>query len=369
MPPKLTILCIAYNQERFLPQTLEGFIRQETSFPFEAIVADDCSTDGSAEVIREYARRRPDIIKPIFRERNLGIYENLAATFSLARSEYAALCEGDDYWTDPEKLQMQVDYLESHPASSLCFHHTQVIHEDGPLTGTSSVYPQELPHAPPLLLNDLLQGNFMQTASVTYRWRFRQDDLRLCLPPDILPLDWFLHLLHAELGEIGFIPKVMAVYRRHSGGCWWNDGEGRFIQKNSLAKIRFYQAVMRRFGFKHPALDLVFFCALLILHMLKDYTRLADLCACHAQIYQAPIIFEADNPLNKSFTQAVHRLLDRLLEEASAQGEHTKMLDALELYLRVYAGAAHLEAEDRLRRETFLRLHTKLRRRLNDGRT
>ena len=118
--PILTIRCLVYNHEPYLRQCLDGFVMQKTNFPFEAIVHDDASTDGSAAIIREYAEKYPDIIKPIYETENLFSKggNSLAKVMNDAthpNSRYIAVCEGDDYWTDPNKLQLQVDFLESHP--------------------------------------------------------------------------------------------------------------------------------------------------------------------------------------------------------------------------------------------------------------
>lgn len=123
--PLVSIRCTVYNHEPYLRQCLEGFVMQQTSFLFEAIVHDDASTDGSAAIIREYAEKYPDIIKPIYETENqyrkgtiLGILD--AAIHPSAK--YIAICEGDDYWTDPHKLQLQVDFLEEHPDYSFSVH-------------------------------------------------------------------------------------------------------------------------------------------------------------------------------------------------------------------------------------------------------
>ena len=126
--PLVSIRCAVYNHEPFLRQCLDGFVMQQTTFPFEAIVHDDASTDGSAAIIREYAEKYPDIIKPIYETENQ--YRKGAASESGKKidaafnpnTKYYALCEGDDYWTDPNKLQIQVDFLEAHPDYSLTVH-------------------------------------------------------------------------------------------------------------------------------------------------------------------------------------------------------------------------------------------------------
>ena len=125
--PLVSIRCMVYNHEPFLRQCLDGFVMQKTTFPFEAIVHDDASTDGSAAIIREYAERYPDIIKPIYETENQyskhdGSLARIMDAAMHRNSKYVALCEGDDYWTDPHKLQIQVDFLESHPDYSLTVH-------------------------------------------------------------------------------------------------------------------------------------------------------------------------------------------------------------------------------------------------------
>ncbi len=124
---KVTVVCTAYNHEAYLRDALEGFVSQETDFPFEVLVNDDASTDGTAAILREYAARYPDIIRPFYQEKNLysqGINIYDAVFYPVARGEYIAACEGDDRWTDPHKLQLQVDFLDAHPDYSACVHNT-----------------------------------------------------------------------------------------------------------------------------------------------------------------------------------------------------------------------------------------------------
>lgn len=116
--PLVSIRCLVYNHEPYLRQCLDGFVMQQTTFPFEAIVHDDASTDGSAAIIREYAEKYPDIIKPIYETENQyskrdGSLARIMDAAMHPNSKYIALCEGDDYWTDPHKLQMQVDIMEA----------------------------------------------------------------------------------------------------------------------------------------------------------------------------------------------------------------------------------------------------------------
>ncbi len=132
--PLVSIRCTVYNHEPFLRQCLDGFVMQQTTFPFEAIVHDDASTDGSAAIIGEYAEKYPDIIKPIYETENQYSKHDgsLAKIMNAAihpAAKYIALCEGDDYWTDPQKLQIQVDFLETHPDYSFSVHEYKVWNE------------------------------------------------------------------------------------------------------------------------------------------------------------------------------------------------------------------------------------------------
>lgn len=122
--PLVSIQCLVYNHEPYLRQCLDGFVMQKTNFKFEAIVHDDKSTDGSAKIIAEYAEKYPEIIRPIYETENQyskrdGSLERIVN--QACRGKYIALCEGDDYWTDPMKLQKQVDFMEAHPEYSMCF--------------------------------------------------------------------------------------------------------------------------------------------------------------------------------------------------------------------------------------------------------
>ena len=114
----VSVCCITYNHEKYIRETLEGFVSQKTDFPFEIIIHDDASTDKTREIIEEYKKTYPDIIKPIYQEENQyskGVDPFYAYVFPAAKGKYFAMCEGDDYWTDPYKLQKQVDFLEANP--------------------------------------------------------------------------------------------------------------------------------------------------------------------------------------------------------------------------------------------------------------
>lgn len=240
--PKVSVVTICYNQEKYLEQALDSFVAQKTNFDFEVIIADDCSTDGSRAIIKKYANLHPEIIKPILREKNVGAQNNFKDAIMQATGEYIALCEGDDYWTDDAKLQRQADYLDSHQSYALCFHPVQVRFEAG--DGKDSIYP-ETNDKNNFTLTNLLKSNFIQTNSVVYR---RQN--YGALPVDILPLDWYLHLYHAQFGKIGFINEVMSVYRRHNGGIWWESANdiGALWKRYGVQHLGLFAAIYRLYG-------------------------------------------------------------------------------------------------------------------------
>ncbi len=130
--PQVSICCITYNHEPYIRACLEGVVMQKTTFPFEAVVHDDASTDQTATIIREYAAKYPSLIKPILQTENqyskrTGAVREIMSTH--LRGKYVAMCEGDDYWIDPLKLQRQVDYLEANPDCTMTFHNAFLIRQ------------------------------------------------------------------------------------------------------------------------------------------------------------------------------------------------------------------------------------------------
>lgn len=250
MTPKVSVCCVTYNHVHFIEEALEGFVTQKTNFPFEVIIGDDCSTDGTTEVIRAYAQKYPEIIKPIFHNNNVGSYQNVLDVASACTGEYVAMCDGDDYWIDENKLQKQVDFMDTHKDCSLCFHPVIIKYDDGSQKDVTFPKARHRFYKKTLNINDLLKYNFIQTNSVMYRWEFgRENKLENILPKNILPVDYYLHLLHASKGKICFLPDIMAVYRRHKNGIWYgvNDSDTWFL-KYGIEHLNFYDAVEKNFG-------------------------------------------------------------------------------------------------------------------------
>lgn len=247
-PVELTVLTMTYNQEKYIAECMDSVLAQRTSFPVRHVVLDHHSTDGTANIVADYAARHPSI-QPVLLSRRRRT-ENVMGLFLRCRTKYAALCDGDDYFTDPLKLQKQIDFLESHPRCALCFHPVEVFYEDG--ENPPEIYPpfSMLPRGArqEYYLTDLLKTNMIQTNSVVYRWRF-QEGMPEWFRPGLCPGDWYWHLLHAEKGKIGFLPEVMSRYRRHKKALYATTFTSLLEHRrvHGMAELRTFQIVNEHF--------------------------------------------------------------------------------------------------------------------------
>lgn len=236
----VSICCLAYNQEAYIAQTLQSFIDQITDFPFEVLVHDDASTDKTADIIRQFEVKYPDIIKPIYQTENQHS-KNVRISFTYqyprATGKYIAMCEGDDYWIDPHKLQKQVDYMEAHPDCHLCF-------TNGKCEVNSSIERRVIPWTPAYRksykpgnadynMGDMVLLDYVPTASL------------LCLTEDLKNLpemspntfrgDTFIRLYTTSLGYAHCIDEDTCIYRyrvANSMTTQWNESA-----KNAVAFI------------------------------------------------------------------------------------------------------------------------------------
>ena len=213
-PIMVSIRCIAYNQEKFIRDTLEGFVMQKTNFRFEAIVHDDASTDGTANIIREYAAKYPDIIKPIIETENQwskhdGSLHRIMS--DACKGKYIAFCEGDDYWTDPLKLQKQVDILEANKDISFVHSAFHTIDQDGNKMDRP-VYEKMMRNSPNgyVFMKLYRYGNYILTCTVCMRREVIDCNLLRDSP---LQLDYMTFLIAAYLGKAFYMPEKTAAYR------------------------------------------------------------------------------------------------------------------------------------------------------------
>jgi glycosyltransferase involved in cell wall biosynthesis len=163
--PLVSVKTITYNHEKYIAQCIEGIMNQKTSFSFEYIIGEDCSTDSTMKIIQQYANKYPDTIRIITSEKNVGSAINDQRTDDACQGKYVAFCEGDDYWTDPYKLQKQVDFLEANPDFGLVHTNFSCIKGEKELKGFRDG--EELPTGH--ILSQLIRGNHIATASVCMR--------------------------------------------------------------------------------------------------------------------------------------------------------------------------------------------------------
>ena len=215
-PLMVTILCLVYNHESYIRQCLEGFVMQKTNFRFEAIVHDDASTDGTAAIIREYAEKYPDIIKPIFETEN----QYSKGDGSLGRimtahthGKYVAICEGDDYWIDPLKLQRQVDFLEGNPEYVLTYKGAYIVNANSEKQRWR--YFLQKRYSGDVTKYLFCKGSFIITATTCYRSdyiaEFTHEKSMIPFPLKMgdLPLWLFLSLK----GKFKYIDEKTTCYR------------------------------------------------------------------------------------------------------------------------------------------------------------
>ena len=240
--PLVSIRCITYNHEKYIRDTLEGFVMQKTNFKFEVIVHDDASTDNTPSIIREYAERYPDIIKPIFETENQyskkdGSLDRIMIT--ACKGKYVAFCEGDDYWTNPYKLQKQVDFMENHPECSLTYHACENLFE------TSNVHGLYGDTVKPSYTSITLLQSYFHTATIVVRNDVLKSDLyKKALATKCKSGDTMLCLTASRLGTLNGFNEKMSVYRRHDKGISFEMEN----PQNMYSNYKAWTAVSRLFG-------------------------------------------------------------------------------------------------------------------------
>lgn len=243
--PLVSICCTTYNHKNYIKKALDGFVMQNTNFSFEVLVHDDASTDGTAEIIREYEIKYPDLIKPIYQNENqYSKKQGLISSkfvYPKARGKYIALCEGDDYWLSENKLQIQIDYLENNPQCSLCMHASLMISEDGNfLSNTIRPYNKEHIYSIDEIISQ--DNPLPQTSSFVFRKNLLnlQPTCFTEVPVGDLPLRLFL----ATQGSVFYIDKFMSAYRVCAVGSW-----SEKMKYDSLLRERHYNG-MKEFYLK-----------------------------------------------------------------------------------------------------------------------
>ena len=225
--PKLTVLVLTYQQAPYIKECLDGILMQKTNFSIEIIIGEDDSSDGTRKICKEYAEKNPDKIRLMLHSRvnNIKINNRPSPLFNLfystfsSRGNYVAICEGDDFWTDPQKLQKQVDFMEANPNCVLCYHPTECVDEKDPLYNHIK-HPPNPEKSQLFNIKDYILGKGLGIWTVSVVAKSKS----LKTLPNWLfkaPLtDLALKLYYAYNGEIGYIPGTMAGYRRRTIGSW-----------------------------------------------------------------------------------------------------------------------------------------------------
>ncbi len=213
----VSVICMAYNQEAYIRDALDGFVCQRTNFAFEVLVHDDASTDGTAGIIREYAERYPDLIRPVFQKENQyskGIPISSTFLYPLIRGRYVAFCEGDDYWSDPLKLQRQVDAMEAHPELDSCACRALRLNGAEAAGFIAPKLKDSVLTAGEVILGG---GNYVATASLLCRKEAYMEHTPM---RDVMVNDNVLQIQCSLRGGMLYLHECMAVYRVNVPGSW-----------------------------------------------------------------------------------------------------------------------------------------------------
>ncbi|WP_428305365.1 glycosyltransferase [Lacipirellula sp.] len=239
---KVSVCMVTYNHERYIAQAIESALAQRVDFPLEIVIGEDCSTDRTREIVRDFARRYPETIRPRLPAKNQGGSPNFVNTFAECRGKYVVILEGDDYFLNPNKLQIQADKLDERPDWAIHFHPVKCIYSDG-ITG-ADVWPDNFDREE-ATIHDLFEDNFIPTSGCMFRNRlfdrlpdwFTQTNLG----------DWPLNILNAAHGNIGFTKEPMSAYRKHAGGLWTGMDRGRQL----MLTFRMFSMIDHHFGGKY----------------------------------------------------------------------------------------------------------------------
>ena len=212
------VAIVTYNHAAFVRQTIDSVLGQKTSFPFRILVGDDCSQDGTQDILREYEQRYPGRFLLMLDDIHHGLDDNNRVGVRLLRAcsaKYIALLDGDDYWIDTNKLQLQVDFLEQHPECSICTTNAKIYYQSDP--AATRLYHVDEPKTY-YLTEDLMNGNLFLTSSALIKGSVIQN-----LPPWFIEMpvgDYPIYIYGSTLGNIAYLHEVTAVYRVHANGAW-----------------------------------------------------------------------------------------------------------------------------------------------------
>jgi glycosyltransferase involved in cell wall biosynthesis len=273
--PLVSICCITYNHEEYIRDAIEGFLAQKTTFPLEIIIHDDASTDGTADIVREYEKKYPDIIKPIYQVENQYSKGSMIPdilTFQKAEGKYIAICEGDDYWTDPLKLQKQIEEMERHPECTMSFHPARLSWNDG--VREDEIICFHSPNPRIFTTAEIIRGwgaNFIPTASIVLTSEVIPRIISFFSISKRPPFgDYYIQILGSEDGGALYLNDVMSVYRKNVSGSYSDRLERKdpeFISLQALSILDTYTEIDKYTSFKFSE-DFTYGKRYFILHIL-----------------------------------------------------------------------------------------------------
>jgi glycosyltransferase involved in cell wall biosynthesis len=230
---KISVVVISYNQEKYIDECLNGIFKQKGDFTVELVIGDDCSTDRTLEIIKNYTENYAsnDIkVKILVAKKNIGMTKNLQRCLYACTGEYIAVCEGDDYWSNCHKLQKQMEFLSLHPDCALCFHRIHLYFQE---SENFSVFEPDTKFVGNIFTTkDLILEYFIGNLSccmykANYVKQIDEDLFNLFIG------DWMFNIYYSQFGDIGFLDEVMSVYRKHEDGTW--AGMSNYKRINSIA--------------------------------------------------------------------------------------------------------------------------------------
>ncbi len=213
----ISVVITTYNQESFITKCIESVLMQQGDFQLEVVIGDDHSTDGTRKIIERYQEKNPDIIKMISTPENNGMQQNLKRCLDCCSGDFVAVCEGDDYWIDPGKLNKQMEFLDANPDCSMCFNSILLfIEKDG---NSFQHIEQKYLTTDRFSTEDLIASNFIGNFSCCM---YRASVISK-LPEKLFQIkfvDWLFNLCCSQFGPIGYLSEMMSVYRIHEKGVW-----------------------------------------------------------------------------------------------------------------------------------------------------
>jgi len=276
--PLVSVCTITYNHAPFIRQCMDGVLMQKTSFPIEHLIHDDASPDGTGDIVREYEARYPDIIKAIYQTENQfskGTPMLSKYLFPKARGKYIALCDGDDYWTDPLKLQKQVDFLEAHPDYAMCGGKYQTLFMDqDKIYGYIRKGIDKYPNGRTVTFNDFFDSYLFFTLTVCFRKEYISNiyKYKICI-------DDTVYCTVMDNGKAFLFPDYFAMYRLHPGGV--NAGKSR--RERLKFSVDFHKEMLPDYGknskslrkrYIRDVIDLHFIDLSESKHFFRDYMKI-----------------------------------------------------------------------------------------------